>query len=55
MDVVSDSQMEFDRKRNQELRAMKYKEKDLEIIEKFHENESDAKNIRDKYLDITLL
>ena len=33
MDVVSDSQMEFDRMRNQELRAMKYKEKDLEIIE----------------------
>ena len=55
MDVVSDSQMEFDRMRNQELRAMKYKEKDLEIIETFHENESNPKNIRDKYLDITLL
>ena len=54
MDVVLDSLMEFGRKRNQELRAMKYNEKDLEITETFHENESDAKNIRDKYLDISL-
>ena len=32
-DVASDSDMEFDRQRNHELRAMKNKDKELELVE----------------------